>query len=223
MEPIASSISKIYELEAKYGRPKNSVSLLAVSKKKSPEEILKAASLGISHFGENYFQEAIKKIERLRELNLKWHFIGSIQSNKTREIAQTFDWIQSLDREKIAVKLNEYRGNTLSALNVCVQVNLSGEETKSGVPINQAQDLCELVEKLPNLKLRGLMAIPSPQPDFQLQRIKFRELSRKFDDLKTNHPNIDILSMGMSDDFEAAIAEGSTMVRLGTALFGARL
>ena len=223
MEPIASSISKIYELEAKYGRPKNSVSLLAVSKKKSPEEILKAASLGISHFGENYFQEAIEKIERLRELNLKWHFIGSIQSNKTREIAQTFDWIQSLDREKIAVKLNEYRGNTLSALNVCVQVNLSGEETKSGVPINQAQDLCELVEKLPNLKLRGLMAIPSPQPDFQLQRIKFRELSRKFDDLKTNHPNIDILSMGMSNDFEAAIAEGSTMVRLGTALFGARL
>ena len=223
MEPIASSISKIYELEAKYGRPKNSVSLLAVSKKKSPEEILKAASLGISHFGENYFQEAIKKIERLRELNLKWHFIGSIQSNKTREIAQNFDWIQSLDREKIAVKLNEYRGNTLSALNVCVQVNLSGEETKSGVPINQAQDLCELVEELPNLKLRGLMAIPSPQPDFQLQRIKFRELSRKFDDLKTNHPNIDILSMGMSSDFEAAIAEGSTMVRLGTALFGARL
>ena len=223
MEPIASSISKIYELEAKYGRPKNSVSLLAVSKKKPPEEILKAASLGISHFGENYFQEAIEKIERLRELNLKWHFIGSIQSNKTREIAQTFDWIQSLDREKIAVKLNEYRGSTLSALNVCVQVNLSGEETKSGVPINQAQDLCELVEKLPNLKLRGLMAIPSPQPDFQLQRIKFRELSRKFDDLKTNHPNIDILSMGMSSDFEAAIAEGSTMVRLGTALFGARL
>ena len=223
MEPIASSISKIYELEAKYGRPKKSVSLLAVSKKKPPEEILKAASLGISHFGENYFQEAIKKIERLRELNLKWHFIGSIQSNKTREIAQTFDWIQSLDREKIAVKLNEYRGNTLSALNVCVQVNLSGEETKSGVPINQAQDLCELVEELPNLKLRGLMAIPSPQPDFQLQRIKFRELSRKFDDLKTNHPNIDILSMGMSNDFEAAIAEGSTMVRLGTALFGARL
>ena len=223
MEPIASSISKIYELEAKYGRPKNSVSLLAVSKKKSPEEILKAASLGITHFGENYFQEAIEKIERLRELNLKWHFIGSIQSNKTREIAQTFDWIQSLDREKIAVKLNEYRGSTLSALNVCVQVNLSGEETKSGVPINQAQDLCELVEELPNLKLRGLMAIPSPQPDFQLQRIKFRELSRKFDDLKTNHPNIDILSMGMSNDFEAAIAEGSTMVRLGTALFGARL
>ena len=223
MEPIASSISKIYELEAKYGRPKNSVSLLAVSKKKPPEEILKAASLGISHFGENYLQEAIEKIERLRELNLKWHFIGSIQSNKTREIAQTFDWIQSLDREKIAVKLNEYRGNTLSALNVCVQVNLSGEETKSGVPINQAQDLCELVEELPNLKLRGLMAIPSPQPDFQLQRIKFRELSRKFDDLKTNHPNIDILSMGMSSDFEAAIAEGSTMVRLGTALFGARL
>ena len=223
MEPIASSISKIYELEAKYGRPKGSVSLLAVSKKKPPEEIVKAARLGISHFGENYFQEAMEKIERLRELNLKWHFIGSIQSNKTREIAQSFDWIQSLDREKIAVKLNEHRGNTLSALNVCVQVNLSGEETKSGVPINQARELCELVEELPNLKLRGLMAIPAPQPDFQLQRKNFRKLLREFNALKTNHPSIDILSMGMSDDFEAAIAEGSTMVRLGTALFGARL
>ena len=223
MELIASSISKIHELEARYGRPKNSVSLLAVSKKKPPEQIIKAANLGILHFGENYVQEALEKIKRLRGLSLKWHYIGSIQSNKTREIAQSFDWVQSLDREKIAYKLNEHRGNSLRALNVCVQVNLSDEESKSGVPINQAEGLCGLIEELPNLKLRGLMAIPAPQPDFQLQRIKFRELSRKFSDLKTNHPNIDILSMGMSSDFEAAIAEGSTMIRLGTALFGARI
>ena len=223
MELIASSISKIHELEAKYGRPKNSVLLLAVSKKKSPEQIVKASRLGISHFGENYLQEAIEKINKLRELNLKWHYIGSVQSNKTREIAQSFDWVQSLDREKIALKLNEHRGNNLDALNICVQVNLSGERSKSGVSINQTEELCKLVEELPNLKLRGLMAIPAPQSDFQLQRIKFQELSRKFNALKTNYPSIDILSMGMSNDFEAAIAEGSTMVRLGTLLFGARL
>ena len=223
MELISASISKIQELEAKYDRPRNSVSLLAVSKKKPPEQILRAASLGVSHFGENYIQEAIEKINRLKELNLTWHFIGSIQSNKTREISQAFDWVQSLDRKKIALKLNEHRGSNLSALNVCVQVNLSREDTKSGVPIDQVNDLCELIEELPNLKLRGLMAIPAPQPDSQLQRTKFRELSRKFNDLKTIHPDIDILSMGMSNDFEAAIAEGSTMVRLGTALFGARL
>ena len=222
MKLILSCISKVRELEAKYGRPKNSISLLAVSKKKPPEQIIKAASAGISDFGENYVQEALEKINRLRELNLRWHFIGSIQSNKTREISQNFDWVQSLDRKKIALKLNEHRSNKLSALNVCVQVNLSDEETKSGVPLEQVKDLCELVENLPNLKLRGLMAIPAPQSDFQVQKTKFRELSRKFNDLKTNYPHMDVLSMGMSNDFEAAIAEGSTMVRLGTALFGAR-
>ena len=223
MEPISSSISNIRTLETKYGRLQNSVRLLAVSKKKSPEQILKAVSVGISHFGENYVQEAMKKIEILSAYELTWHYIGPIQSNKAAKIAQNFDWVQSLDREKIAVKLNENRSGKHSALNICIQVNLSGEMTKSGVAINQAEDLCKFVERLPNLNLRGLMAIPAPEQNFQLQRDKFRELSHKFNDLKKNYPKMDVLSMGMSNDYEAAIAEGSTMVRLGTALFGARL
>lgn len=222
MELISSSISNIRALEAKYGRPTNSVRLLAVSKKKSKEHILRAVNSGISHFGENYAQEAVEKIKALKEYKLTWHYIGPIQSNKAAKIAQNFDWVQSLDREKIALKLNENRGNKHNALNICIQVNLSGESTKSGVAINQAGDLCEIVEKLPNLTLRGLMAIPAPEPDFKLQREKFRELSNKFNGLKKIYASIDVLSMGMSNDYEAAIAEGSTMVRLGTALFGAR-
>jgi len=223
LEPISSSISNIRTLETKYGRLQNSVRLLAVSKKKSPEQILKAASVGISHFGENYVQEAMEKIEILKAYELTWHYIGPIQSNKAAKIAQNFDWVQSLDREKIAVKLNENRSGKHGALNICIQVNLSGEMTKSGVAINQAEDLCKIVERLPNLNLRGLMAIPAPEQNFQLQRDKFRELSHKFNDLKKIYPKMDVLSMGMSNDYEAAIAEGSTMVRLGTALFGARL
>ena len=222
MELISSSISNIRALEAKYGRPTNSVRLLAVSKKKSKEHILRAVNSGISHFGENYAQEAVEKIKALKEYKLTWHYIGPIQSNKAAKIAQNFDWVQSLDREKIALKLKENRGNKHNALNICIQVNLSGESTKSGVAINQAGDLCEIVEKLPNLTLRGLMAIPAPEPDFKLQREKFRELSNKFNGLKKIYASIDVLSMGMSNDYEAAIAEGSTMVRLGTALFGAR-
>ena len=210
-------------METKYGRLQNSVRLLAVSKKKSTEQILDAVSSGVSHFGENYVQEAVEKIQILKAYKLTWHYIGPIQSNKAARIAQNFDWVQSLDREKIAVKLNENRKSKDGALNTCIQVNLSGEMTKSGVSINQAEDLCKIVEKLPNLHLRGLMAIPAPEQNFQLQRVKFRELSHIFHDLKKIYPKMDVLSMGMSNDYEAAIAEGSTMVRLGTALFGARL
>ena len=223
MELISSSISNIRKLETKYGRLQNSVRLLAVSKKKSTEQILKAVNVGISHFGENYVQEAVEKIKILKAYELTWHYIGPIQSNKAAKIAQNFDWVQSLDREKIAVKLNENRKSKDGALNICIQVNLSGEVTKSGVPINQAQDLCRIVEELPNLHLRGLMAIPAPEQKFQIQRDKFRELSHKFNDLKKIYPKMDVLSMGMSNDYEAAIAEGSTMIRLGTALFGARV
>ena len=158
-----------------------------------------------------------------KEYKLTWHYIGPIQSNKAAKIAQNFDWVQSLDREKIAVKLNENRGSKHNALNICIQVNVSEESTKSGVAINQADDLCGIVENLPNLNLRGLMAIPAPESNFQIQREKYRELSNKFNDLKKIYPSIDVLSIGMSNDYEAAIAEGSTMVRLGTALFGARL
>ncbi len=223
MKLISSSISNIRTLETKYGRLQNSVRLLAVSKKKSTEQILEAVSSGVSHFGENYVQEAVEKIQILKAYKLTWHYIGPIQSNKAARIAQNFDWVQSLDREKIAVKLNENRKSKDGALNTCIQVNLSGEMTKSGVSINQAEDLCKIVEKLPNLHLRGLMAIPAPEQNFQLQRVKFRELSHIFHDLKKIYPKMDVLSMGMSNDYEAAIAEGSTMVRLGTALFGARL
>ena len=223
MKLISSSISNIRTLETKYGRLQNSVRLLAVSKKKSTEQILEAVSSGVSHFGENYVQEAEEKIQLLKAYKLTWHYIGPIQSNKAARIAQNFDWVQSLDREKIAVKLNENRKSKDGALNTCIQVNLSGEMTKSGVSINQAEDLCKIVEKLPNLHLRGLMAIPAPEQNFQLQRVKFRELSHIFNDLKKIYPKMDVLSMGMSNDYEAAIAEGSTMVRLGTALFGARL
>ena len=220
---ISSSISNIRALEAKYGRPQNSVRLLAVSKKKSKEHILGAVNSGVFDFGENYAQEALEKIEALKDYKLTWHYIGPIQSNKAAKIAQNFDWVQSLDREKIAVKLNENRGSKHTALNICIQVNVSEESTKSGVAMNQAEDLCGIVENLPNLNLRGLMAIPAPETNFQLQRDKYRELSNKFNDLKKIYPSIDVLSMGMSNDYEAAIAEGSTMVRLGTALFGARL
>ena len=223
MKLISSSISNIRTLETKYGRLQNSVRLLAVSKKKSTEQILEAVSSGVSHFGENYVQEAVEKIQILKAYKLTWHYIGPIQSNKAARIAQNFDWVQSLDREKIAVKLNENRKSKDGALNTCIQVNLSGEMTKSGVSINQAEDLCKIVEKLPNLHLRGLMAIPAPEQNFQLQRVKFRELSHIFHDLKKIYPKMDVLSMGMSNDYEAAIAEGSTMVRLGTALFGERL
>ncbi len=223
MKLISSSISNIRSLETKYGRLQNSVRLLAVSKKKSADQILEAVSSGISHFGENYVKEAVEKIQILKAYKLTWHYIGPIQSNKAARIAQNFDWVQSLDREKIAVKLNENRKSKDGALNTCIQVNLSGEMTKSGVAIDQAEDLCKIVEKLPNLHLRGLMAIPAPEQNFQLQRVKFRELSHIFHDLKKIYPKMDVLSMGMSNDYEAAIAEGSTMVRLGTALFGARL
>ena len=223
MKLISSSISNIRTLETKYGRLQNSVRLLAVSKKKSTEQILEAVSSGVSHFGENYVQEAVEKIQILKAYKLTWHYIGPIQSNKAARIAQNFDWVQSLDREKIAVKLNENRKSKDGALNTCIQVNLSGEMTKSGVSINQAEDLCKIVENLPNLHLRGLMAIPAPEQNFQLQRVKFRELSHIFHDLKKIYPKMDVLSMGMSNDYEAAIAEGSTMVRLGTALFGERL
>ena len=224
MELILSSISNIRALEVKYGRPQNSVRLLAVSKKKSIKHILQAVNNGISHFGENYAQEALEKMEMLKkECKLTWHFIGPIQSNKAAKIAQNFDWVQSLDREKIALKLNENRGSKHNALNICIQINLSGESTKSGVAMDQADNLCGIVEKLPNLNLRGLMAIPAPESNFKIQREEYRELSNKFNDLKKIYPSIDVLSIGMSNDYEAAIAEGSTMVRLGTALFGARL
>lgn len=213
----------IRSLEAKYSRPESSVKLLAVSKRHSAASIRQAAKTGITDFGENFVQEAEGKIAELADLQLNWHFIGPIQSNKTRRIAENFDWVQSLDRKKLAYRLNEQRSIEKTALNVCVQVNLSQEFSKSGISLESAETLGKLVNDLPNLCLRGLMAIPAPEKNLDRQRKSFAELALEFYRMRELFPTMDTLSMGMSKDFEAAIAEGSTMVRIGTALFGKRV
>ena len=219
---ITYSKAKIQEYEAKYSRPIGSVNLLAVSKKHSADSIREAAKNGVIIFGENYLQEACKKIDSLKSLGLIWHFIGPIQSNKTLKIANNFDWVQSVDREKIATRLNEHREEHLTPLKICIQINLSDEDSKSGVSLKKAEELCLTVENLSNLELRGIMSIPAPESDFQKQRANFEKLRSKFLVLQKKFPGMDTLSMGMSGDFEAAIAEGSTMIRLGSALFGPR-
>ena len=219
---IAYSRAKIQEYETKYSRPIGSVNLLAVSKKNSADNIREAAKNGIVNFGENYLQEACEKIEALNSLSLIWHFIGPIQSNKTLKIATNFDWVQSIDREKIAARLNEHRQEHRTPLKVCVQINLSNEDSKSGVSLEKAEELCLTVNNLANLELRVIMSIPAPELDFQKQRANFAELKNKFLELQKKFPSMDTLSMGMSSDFKAAIAEGSTMIRLGSALFGPR-
>lgn len=213
---------QIREFEQQYSRVEQSVHLLAVSKKQSIEKIRAAAAAGQRDFGENYVQEALEKIAALSDLDCQWHFIGPIQSNKTRAIAEHFDWVESIDREKIAHRLSEQRPDSLPPLNVCVQVNLSAEASKSGTTLADSMALCETVATLPRLQLRGLMAIPAPLSGLDEQRRSFRPLTEAFYELQSHLPGIDTLSMGMSGDFAAAIAEGSTMVRLGTALFGSR-
>lgn len=215
-------LEQIQQFERLYARAPGAVKLLAVSKQQSAEAIRDAQAAGLSDFGENYLQEAEAKIVALKDLSLTWHFIGPIQSNKTRGIAAHFDWVHSIDREKIATRLDAQRDSLLGPLNVCVQINLSAEATKSGIELAACRDLCAHVNTLPNLRLRGLMAIPAPHQDFATQRAGFHELAAEFAALAVNYPTMDTLSMGMSNDFEAAIAEGSTLVRIGTALFGER-
>lgn len=219
---ISTLNRQIRIIEQHYERPLGSVKLLAVSKKQTLEKIRRAAAAGIKDFGENYFQEALEKIDTLRDLDLTWHFIGPIQSNKTRGIAEYFDWVQSVDREKIAQRLSQQRHAGKPALNVCVQINLSAEASKSGLDLQQADSLCGVIDSLPNLSLRGLMAIPAPRSDLQAQRRDFRRLADAYRNLQLRYRSMDTLSMGMSNDYEAAIAEGSTLIRIGTALFGAR-
>jgi len=204
------------------GRPTNAVTLLAVSKRQPVSAMRDAHAAGQRHFGENYVQEAIDKREHLADLEIVWHFIGPIQSNKTRDIANAFDWVHSVDRDKIAERLSAQRDPALPALNVCVQVNLSDEDSKSGVALADAAQLCALVARLPSLSLRGLMAIPAALDSKAEQRACFAPLRQEFDRLRETLPTLDTLSIGMSGDYGAAIAEGSTMVRIGTALFGAR-
>jgi hypothetical protein len=204
------------------GRPADSVRLVAVSKTFASAAVREAAMAGQHDFGENYVTEGVDKIRELQALGLTWHYIGPIQSNKTRLIAEYFDWVHSIDREKIAARLSQARGAEQTELQVCIQVNVSGEESKSGVPPENLRALAKLVSGLPRLKLRGLMAIPEPTSDEALQRKRFARLRALRDDLSSEGLALDTLSMGMSADMNAAIAEGATMVRVGTAIFGER-
>lgn len=196
------------------------VQLVAVSKGQSVADIRAAHAAGQRAFGENYFQEALTKIGQLKDLALEWHFIGPVQSNKTAGIAQYFDWVQSVDRDKIARRLSDARPQTLAPLHICLQVNIGNEASKQGVGTDQVRALAAVVRALPRLRLRGLMAIPEPDP--KLAPLRFRELRSLFDQLNAEGMQLDTLSMGMSDDYETAIACGSTMVRIGTVIFGPR-
>ncbi len=206
------------------GRDARSITLLAVSKTFPAEDVRAAYAAGQRAFGENYVQEAITKIEALADLraSLEWHFIGPLQSNKTRPVAESFDWVHSVDRLKIAQRLSEQRPDNLPPLNVCLQVNVSGEASKSGVSIPETAEVAHAIAALPKLKLRGLMAIPEPAGSIEDQRVPHRQLRELFERLRNGGLELDTLSMGMSSDLEAAVLEGATIVRVGTAIFGAR-
>ena len=214
--------ARIGELERRYHRTPGSVTLLAVSKTKPPEAVRAALAAGQHAFGENHLQDAMTKVEALADESVSWHFIGAVQSNKTRPIAARFDWVHGIEREKIATRLSAQRPADRGPLDVCIEVNVSGEDTKSGVPPAGVEPLARMVRELPGLRLRGLMAIPRPAEDFETQRVPFRLLREILDDLNAKGLGLDTLSMGMTADLEAAIAEGATMVRVGTAIFGPR-
>lgn len=204
-------------------RPENSVRLIAVSKTKPATDVEQVYDAGQTEFGENYLQEAIDKITALKHLEqIKWHFIGAIQSNKTRPIAEHFDWVHSIDRLKIAKRLSEQRSNEQAPLNICLQVNISNEENKAGISLAEVPALAREVNRLNNIKLRGLMAIPLKTNNAAEQHNYFKQLKDCLDSLNTEGMQLDTLSMGMSNDMEAAISEGATMIRVGTAIFGER-
>ena len=216
--------ARIREAARAAGRDPSMVRLLAVTKTQPPSAIEAAYAAGLRSFGENYVQEAVDKKAALAECapGIQWHLIGPLQSNKTRVVAGAFDWVHTVDREKIARRLSDARPAAAQPLNVLIQVNVSGESTKSGVPPGEARALAHEIAKLPRLRLRGLMAIPEPTPDKTLQLERFREVRELFDRLNAEGLALDTLSMGMSQDLESAIAEGSTLVRIGTAIFGER-
>ncbi|WP_096085642.1 YggS family pyridoxal phosphate-dependent enzyme [Agaribacterium haliotis] len=204
-------------------RNANEITLLGVSKKQSDEKLLEAATSGLIDFGENYLQEALAHQKLLADFKLRWHFIGPIQSNKTRAIAEHFDWVHSVDRLKVAQRLSEQRDQNKAPLQVCVQLNLDNEDSKAGVQAKHASELCRQINGLDNIQLRGLMLIPKQRNNYKAQRTIFaqaRELMHKIN--AQNQLNMDTLSMGMSADMDAAIAEGATIVRIGSALFGPR-
>ena len=226
MTTIADNLQRIHDrisqVCGKAGRPPNSVALLAVSKTFGADAVVQAHAAGQTAFGENYIQEAVEKIIALAHLRLQWHCIGPIQSNKTRLVAEHFDWVQTVDRLKIAQRLSEQRPPHLAPLQVCIQVNVDGGATKSGIAPDQALELAQAVAALPRLRVRGLMCIPEPAPDFVAACAVFTRARALFDQLNVAGMGLDTLSMGMSADLEAAVASGSTLVRVGSAIFGSR-
>ncbi|CAI9392731.1 MULTISPECIES: YggS family pyridoxal phosphate-dependent enzyme [Citrobacter] len=222
---LAQVRDKISAAALRCGRASEEVTLLAVSKTKPASAIEEAIAAGQQAFGENYVQEGVEKIRHFREkgiAGLQWHFIGPLQSNKSRLVAEHFDWCHTLDRLRIATRLSEQRPAELAPLNVLIQINISDENSKSGIPLEELNALAAEVAELPHLRLRGLMAIPAPESDYVRQFEVARQMAVAFAGLKTRYPDVDTLSLGMSGDMEAAIAAGSTMVRIGTAIFGAR-
>jgi pyridoxal phosphate enzyme (YggS family) len=219
---LAQVWHRIQQAERAAGRPDGSVRLLAVSKTKPVSNIISLAEAGQQDFAENYLQDALPKIQALQSRPLKWHFIGAVQSNKTRDIAAHFHWIHTVAREKIARRLSEQRPENMPPLNICLQVNIDNQASKAGVGPEQAAALAGAVADLPRLRLRGLMCIPAPAADEAGQRRPFRALAQLQQQLIDAGLELDTLSMGMSADLEAAIMEGATIVRVGTALFGPR-
>ncbi|QEW08078.1 YggS family pyridoxal phosphate-dependent enzyme [Nitrincola iocasae] len=221
-EKTTQVVSEINQACLATGRHPSEVALLAVSKTRSANEVREAYQQGLTRFGENYLQEALDKIQELDDLPLEWHFIGPVQSNKTRQIAEAFDWVHSVDRLKIARRLSEQRPTDLPDLNVCLQVNIDDESSKSGCSPDEALELARAIAALPHICLRGLMAIPAASDDETVQRLAFAKVRELAERIRANGLAMDTLSMGMSGDLAAAIAEGSTLVRIGTALFGPR-
>jgi pyridoxal phosphate enzyme (YggS family) len=226
MTTIASNLQAVRDAiahaAAGCSRQASEIRLLAVSKTFPPNALREAYAAGQACFAESYVQEALGKIDALRDLAIEWHYIGPIQSNKTRAIAENFMWVHSVDRLKIAERLSEQRPAHLPPLQVCLQVNISGEDSKSGAAPDELDALAHAVAKLPKLRLRGLMTVPAPSEDVAAQRLPFAQLRELRDRLNRQGLQLDTLSMGMSHDFAAAIAEGATMVRIGTAIFGDR-
>ncbi|MGE5625066.1 MAG: YggS family pyridoxal phosphate-dependent enzyme [Bacillota bacterium] len=226
MEPVATHLAavrtRIAAAAARAGRDPAGIRLVVVSKTQPAGTILAAAEAGQVDFGENYLQEALPKLDALAGRPLQWHFIGALQSNKTRTVAERFHWLHTLDRESLARRLSDQRPAALPPLQVCLQVNVSGESSKGGVAPERVAELARAVVALPRLKLRGLMTIPAPAKNPEAQRAPFRQLRGMLERLNAEGLGLDTLSMGMTDDMDAAIAEGSTMVRIGTAIFGPR-
>jgi pyridoxal phosphate enzyme (YggS family) len=227
MENIEKNLVRIHQqieqAAIDHNRRASDIALLAVSKKKPAADIREAYRCGQKIFGENYLQEAQSKMTDLADLDIAWHFIGPVQSNKTRALASSFHWVHCVDRLKIAKRLSDHRPRSMPPLNICIQVNADLEPSKSGIAPSEIIALAQAISNLPGLRLRGLMTIPAPRSDFESQCEPFRLLAQALADLRTRGFECDTLSMGMSHDMQAAIAEGSTLVRIGTAIFGERL